>query len=110
MRPQCLVGCMYVRVWEYEVETGQVDAFLAAYGAGGAWAQLFARAAGYTGTQLFRDVDRANRFLTVDRWADAASWESFLDRWRDDYCELDHQLRRLAAGGEPIVEGPTPSA
>jgi heme-degrading monooxygenase HmoA len=100
---------MYVRVREYEVDTGQADALLAAYGAGGAWAQL-ERAAGYAGTQLFRDFDRANRFLTVACWADAASWESFLDRWRDDYCELDHQLRRLAAGGEPIVEGAAPGA
>jgi hypothetical protein len=42
---------MYVRVWEYKVER-------------------------YGGTQLFRDVDRADRFLTVDRWADAARWDA----------------------------------
>jgi len=96
---------MYARVWEYKVQARDVDAFLTAYGASGAWAQLFARAEGYAGTRLFRDVDRAGRFLTVDRWADAASWEAFLGHWASDYRELDQRLRGLADGGEMIVEG-----
>ncbi|MGN6795980.1 MAG: antibiotic biosynthesis monooxygenase family protein [Streptosporangiaceae bacterium] len=99
---------MYVRVWQYEVEAGQVDAFLAAYGAHGVWAQLFERAEGFAGTELFRDAERANRFLTIDRWADADSWEAFLHRWEDEYRALDDQLHGLAAGGEAVVEG-TPS-
>jgi heme-degrading monooxygenase HmoA len=74
----------------------------------GAWAQLFAQAEGYAGTQLFRDVDRASRFLSVDRWADAASWRAFLDRWGNDYDELEHRLHGLAAGGEAVVEGAAP--
>jgi heme-degrading monooxygenase HmoA len=96
---------MYARVWEYEVRTSDVEAFLAAYGASGAWVKLFERSEGYDGTQLFRDVDRAGRFLTVDRWTDYASWKAFLDRWGSDYRELDQRLRRLADGGQMIVEG-----
>lgn len=103
----CLVGPMYVRVWDYEVQSGQVDAFVAAYGPAGPWAQLFARAEGYAGTQLFCDVARTSHFLTVDRWADAASWEAFLDRWADDYNELDRRLHGLAAGGDAVIEGAT---
>ena len=99
---------MYVRVWEYEVRTGQVEAFLAAYGATGAWARLFARAEGYAGTQLFGDVNRAGRFLTVDRWHDAASWVAFLAGWGEEYRELDRRLHRLATGGEVVVEGVAP--
>jgi len=96
---------MYVRVWEYEVGADQVDAFIAAYGATGAWARLFEREAGYVGTQLFGAVGQDGRFLTVDRWRDAACWEAFLDQWRDEYGELDHQLHGLAAGGDAVVEG-----
>jgi hypothetical protein len=96
---------MYVRVWEYKVPAGEVDAFIAAYGASGAWAKLFARSNGYAGTGLFRDVDRADRFLTVDQWADSACWEGFLYQWGSDYRELDQRLRGLAAGGEMVVEG-----
>lgn len=101
---------MYVRVWEYEVEADQVDAFLAAYGATGAWVQLFSRAGGYAGSQLFRDAECTSRFLTVDRWADAASWEAFMGRWGDDYRELDHRLDGLASGGQVVVEGSAPGA
>lgn len=100
---------MYARVWDYDVESAQVEAFVAAYGAAGAWTQLFERTTGYAGTQLFRDVDQPNRFLTVDRWTDAACWQAFLDGWGDQYRELDRQLSRLAAGGRTVVEGTTPS-
>jgi heme-degrading monooxygenase HmoA len=96
---------MYARVWEYEVRASDVEAFLATYGSSGAWVQLFARSEGYAGTRLFRDVDRADRFLTADRWTNYASWEAFLDRWGSDYREFDQRLRALADGGELIVEG-----
>ena len=98
---------MYARVWEYEVQAGEVDAFVSAYRAKGAWAQLFARAEGYAGTQLFRHVDRPSHLLTVDLWADVACWQGFLNRWGDDYGELDHRLHGVAAGGEAVIEGTT---
>jgi quinol monooxygenase YgiN len=96
---------MYVRVWEYQVEIGKVNAFLAAYRADGAWAQLFERADGYAGTELFGDVDRRGRFVTIDRWRDVASWETFLARWGNDYRALDQKLHGLAAGGQAVIEG-----
>jgi hypothetical protein len=96
---------MYVRVWEYQVEVGKVNAFLAAYRADGAWAQLFERADGYVGTELFGDVGRAGRFVTIDKWLDVASWEAFLVRWGVDYCALDQKLHGLAAGGQAVIEG-----
>jgi quinol monooxygenase YgiN len=96
---------MYARLWEYEVEPGKVEAFLAAYRADGAWARLFGRAEGYAGTQLFADVDRAGRFVTIDRWRDVASWETFQARWGNEYHELDQRLAGLAAGGRAVVEG-----
>ncbi len=34
------------------------DRFVAAYAAGGEWAQLFARADGFLGTELFRSAER----------------------------------------------------
>lgn len=94
-----------MRVWKYEVRASEVDAFVAAYGPSGTWAELFARAKGYAGTRLFRDVDRPGQFLTVDRWADAACWETFLARWGNDYRDVDERLNGLAAGGEVVVEG-----
>jgi quinol monooxygenase YgiN len=101
---------MYVRVWRYEVESGKVDAFLAEYGAGGAWARLFGRAEGYAGTELFCDVDRAGQFMTIDKWRDAGSWAAFLNRWGEEYRRLDQQLHGLAAGGRAVIEGAVPES
>src|SRR5262249_42493226 len=92
-------------VWEYEVESGQADSFVAAYGANGTWAGLFARADGFQGTRLFRDVDRANCFLNVDSWSDAACWDAFLERWGEDYSELAQQLQGRRGGGDLVIEG-----
>jgi heme-degrading monooxygenase HmoA len=49
---------MYVRIWEYDVPPAAADRFVAAYAAGGEWAQLFARADGFLGTELFRSAER----------------------------------------------------
>jgi len=59
---------VFVRLWEYEVPGDRVAAFTTAYAADGAWGELFGRAAGFLGTELYRDAVRADRFLTIDRW------------------------------------------
>lgn len=61
---------VFVRVWEYEVPGDRAAAFAAAYAPDGAWGQLFGRAAGFLGTELYRDVARDDRYLTIDRWQD----------------------------------------
>ena len=59
---------VFVRVWEYEVPGDRAAAFTTAYAADGAWGELFGRATGFLGTELYRDAARADRFLTIDRW------------------------------------------
>jgi heme-degrading monooxygenase HmoA len=61
----CSCGCGSTRC----PATGQ-RRFTAAYAADGAWGELFDRAAGFLGTELYRDAARADRFLTIDRWQD----------------------------------------
>ena len=63
---------MIALVWRYEVLEEARAAFEATYAPTGAWAQLFARAGGYRGTELFRAEDGS--YLTLDIWrARAAS-------------------------------------
>ena len=94
---------MFVRVWEYEVP-GHQAAFIAAYAADGPWAELFARADGFLGTELYRD-GRADRFLTIDRWRSEADWQSFLHAFGSAYDDLDAQLEGLAAAERSVFEG-----
>lgn len=95
---------VYIRVWEYHVPTDSMPAFLDAYGAAGDWAQLFRRGTGYLGTQLYRDTDTADHFITVDRWTDESAWRNFLDAWADEYSTLDAALAGLGAIERALIE------
>ena len=86
---------MLIRVWEYEVIPGREAEFEQLYGSAGAWARLFGRSTGYRGTDLYRDVDRPARYLTVDRFSDTDSWQLFLREHGDDYAELDLRCAEL---------------
>ena len=93
---------MFVRVWRYQVSTERADEFAVAYGSDGPWTELFARAEGYLGTELYRDVrgdaadDAATGWITVDRWATQHDWDGFLANWRADYDALDLELEGIA--------------
>jgi heme-degrading monooxygenase HmoA len=101
---------VYIRVWEYEVPADHVDGFLAAYGAGGDWVQLFKRTAGFIGTELYRSIQTVDRFVTVDRWTDEADWLTFLNGWREAYDALDATLAELGAVERALFEGTLPTS
>jgi heme-degrading monooxygenase HmoA len=84
----------YTYVWEFQVLPGNEALFAHHYGAAGSWAQLFRRAPGYVETLLLKDPATPGRYVTVDRWENAAAFESFRERFGDAYEELD---RRCAA-------------
>ena len=96
---------MFVRVWEYQVSDDRVAAFTAAYTADGAWGELFGRAAGFLGTELYRDAVRADRFLTIDRWQNEQAWRAFLHAFGSTYASLDAQLEGLAVAERSLFEG-----
>jgi hypothetical protein len=96
---------VFVRVWEYEVPGDRTGAFTAAYAADGPWGELFGRAAGFLGTEPYRDAARADRFLTIDRWQDEQDWRSFLSAFGPAYESLDAQLAGLAATERSLFEG-----
>jgi heme-degrading monooxygenase HmoA len=84
---------MYVILWTFEVHPEKVDAFVAAYKSDGAWAQLFAQAEGYLGTELLRSIDGDGRaqFVTIDRWQSSAHFERFRTQFDTRYRTLDTQ-------------------
>lgn len=78
---------MIALIWRYEVREEARAAFEAAYGPTGAWAQLFARADGFRGTELMRAADGS--YLTLDVWRARADFDAFLEVHRADYEALD---------------------
>ena len=80
---------MFVRVWEYEVPLDRTAAFTTAYAPDGPWGELFRRAGGFLGTELYRDSGRPGRYLTIDRWQSEAAFVSAKAALADDYAALD---------------------
>jgi hypothetical protein len=87
---------VFIRVWQYEVPSRNVERFLAAYGSSGDWARLFSRGSGYMDTVLYGAIGMSDRFITVDQRSDEEAWLTFLDEWRVAYEALDAALEGLA--------------
>lgn len=90
---------MRVILWRYRVHPRARSDFEATYGPAGAWAELFARAPGFLGTELMRDSES---YLTIDRWRDAADFEAFRAAHRADYDALDRATEGWTGGEERL--------
>ncbi|MFE5940812.1 antibiotic biosynthesis monooxygenase family protein [Streptomyces sp. NPDC056470] len=87
---------MYVLIYEYEVGADQRSRFEKIYGSSGQWSELFRKAPGYLGTDLFRRVDETgDRYLVVDRWADEQAFRAFKASFAGEYDRFSEQTRRL---------------
>jgi heme-degrading monooxygenase HmoA len=86
-------------VFSYEVR--DAAAFETAYGPEGHWAGFFGGARGFVGTELLRDVETPGRYLVIDRWESAETYNAFAAEHRDEYMRrvddsrflYDHELR-----------------
>lgn len=88
---------MFIVVWQFEVSEENVPAFEAAYGADGAWAQLFRSSPEYHGTELLRDAYIPGSYLTVDRWTSEEAFRAFRRDHDAEYEELDRSCDALTA-------------
>ena len=84
---------MIALVWRFEVSDDMRAAFEAAYGPTGDWARLFARAAGFRGTELLRSEDGS--YLTIDVWENQADFDAFLVEHGVAYEALDIDTEAL---------------
>ncbi|WP_136709551.1 antibiotic biosynthesis monooxygenase [Agromyces sp. H66] len=92
----------YEIVWTYDVASARREAFERAYGADGDWARLFARGDGFLEVVLLADAAVPGRYLTIDRWRDAASFERFQAEHGDAYAALDDDLANVSGRGTRV--------
>lgn len=97
-----MTGFSYV--WEYRVRPEHRAEFERDYGAGGAWARLFARDPAYRGTRLLRDRDDPERFLTVDLWDSREACMAFRERHRVEFDAVDARGEGWTASERQIGE------
>ncbi|GAB3105090.1 antibiotic biosynthesis monooxygenase family protein [Lysobacter terrae] len=93
---------MFVVIWEYEVRAGCEAAFTALYGGDGDWVALFRDYGGYVGTELLRDLDAPERFVTIDRWTSQAAYAAFLTAAQPRYAQIDARGDALTAAERRI--------
>jgi heme-degrading monooxygenase HmoA len=86
---------VYVIVWEFHVRDGCEHDFETIYGPEGAWTRFFRRGDGYLGTELTRDVEQQNRYLTLDFWASQTDYERFRAQYGREYEALDKKCEEL---------------
>lgn len=94
----------YLAVWEFQVKAECVAEFERVYGRDGLWAQLFRKSTEYRGTELVRDLERAGRYLTVDRWTSREALREFKRRFAAEYAALDKTCERLTEAEKLLGE------
>jgi heme-degrading monooxygenase HmoA len=92
----------FIAIWEYAVRPDQLGGFVEAYGPSGAWAQLFRRAPGYRGTELYRDREDPLRFVTIDFWLNEAAWSAFRRDFAAEYAALDRRCEVFSSAERPL--------
>ncbi len=96
---------MYVAVWQFRIVPESREAFLAAYGPQGEWAQLFRRAEGYMGTELLAMIDDSDIYVTLDRWRSREDFALFQQRFGAEYRVLDERCTSLTVSETKLGEG-----
>ncbi len=88
-KPMCVI------IWEYQVKAERVIEFERIYASNGVWVELFRKEEGYLGTQLLRDSNHSQRYITMDRWVSSQAYNSFQAKWQDEYKALDERCKDL---------------
>lgn len=95
---------MYVVIWKYSVKKEKRTEFEGAYGRNGLWAAFFRRASGYRETELLLSTDSPSEYLTIDRWNDSKSYESFLAEHQVEYKDIDKRCTDLTDSEQMVGE------
>ena len=88
---------MYTILWYFRAKAGEETEFERAYGSRGTWAQFFSNGIGFLGTELHPDPKAPGRYLTIDRWESRDAYESFSEKNKREYTEIDSRCEALTS-------------
>lgn len=86
---------MFVIVWEFIAKSGREAEFDQVYGPRGEWARFLPKGEGYVRTELHRDTQQANRYLTLDFWTSEAAYQAFRAEHAQEYATIDRRSEAL---------------
>jgi heme-degrading monooxygenase HmoA len=79
----------YLIVWEFHVAPAKLELFERGYGPEGDWARFFRRSPDYLGTELARDEQNPERYLTLDFWNSEQAFVLFKEQNSEEYASMD---------------------
>lgn len=82
---------MVATIWRFRVRDAFIAAFERAYASDGDWAQLFARAPGYAGTEFLKLRVEPGVYVTIDRWLTETDFHAAKRTLEPDYAALDRR-------------------
>lgn len=88
-------GQLYILAWSFAVRPEHGCDFERAYGQHGDWVRLFRASASYIKTELHRDPENADRYITLDFWRSRKEYEAFREREKAAYQAIDAKCERL---------------
>lgn len=106
--PALFHAIVYQIVWEFEVEPHRAAEFERQYGSAGAWATFFREGGGFLGTELFQNLEAQERYITVDRWASRAAFETFKQKRARQYAEIDARCASLTRAERLVATNEEP--
>ena len=87
----------FILAWAFVVRPEYRGEFQRAYGPNGDWVRLFRTGAGYLKTELHRDPNNPDRYITLDFWRSRDQYEMFRESAKSAYKEIDGRCERLTA-------------
>ena len=97
-------GQAFVIAWAFQVPAEHQREFEGAYGSNGDWVRLFRTADGYIGTELHRDPENCDTYITLDFWRSRELYESFKQQASAVYRQIDAKCERLTEGERLLGE------
>jgi len=95
IKARAMRDAKFVVIWEFLIRKSARRKFEKAYGPDGLWATLFRAGAGYIRTELIRDRETPDRYLTLDFWAARSDYERFKKQKRAEYEKVDQRCESL---------------
>jgi heme-degrading monooxygenase HmoA len=94
----------FIIVWEFHARANEQHAFEKAYAPDGVWGTLFRRGEGYVRTELIRDREEPQRYLTIDVWQSRQAYEHFKKQHESEYQAIDKKCESLTQSEKLIGE------
>jgi heme-degrading monooxygenase HmoA len=81
----------FVYIWKYKVKPEFRWEFEKAYNTNGDWANLFRQSPGYIKTELLKDRNNPNQYITIDYWKSFDDNQNFKKQFVSNFQLLDEK-------------------